>query len=87
MESARLVWGQEESLTEHRMGLGWLWDSRDTVSALGITKLPNLPFASAIGYVRYFRQALALDERSVPDYPLFSGCCGRKLTLPLSLLI
>jgi hypothetical protein len=37
--------------------------NRDTVSALGITKLPNLPFASAIGYVRYFRQALSLDER------------------------
>ena len=36
---------------------------RDTVSALGITKLPNLPFASAVGYVRYFRQALSLDER------------------------
>jgi uncharacterized protein (DUF2235 family) len=43
----------------------------DTVSALGVTNLPNLPFAGVVGEVRYFRQALALDERRgkfAPEY-------------------
>lgn len=43
----------------------------DTVSALGVTNLPNLPFASVVGEVTYFRQALALDERRVKFLPEF----------------
>lgn len=43
----------------------------DTVSALGVTNLPNLPFAGVVGEVKYFRQALALAERRgkfAPEY-------------------
>lgn len=42
----------------------------DTVAAPGATNLPNLPFA-VVGEVKYFRQALALDERRgkfAPEY-------------------
>ncbi|KAK1922359.1 hypothetical protein DB88DRAFT_541500 [Papiliotrema laurentii] len=43
----------------------------DTVSSLGLFTLPRLPFAAGPKFVRYFRQALALDERRVrftPEY-------------------
>lgn len=58
------------------------------MSALGITRLPNLPFATAVGYVRYFRQALSLDERRakfVPEYYHEESEPGEnEITQPLS---
>jgi uncharacterized protein (DUF2235 family) len=43
----------------------------DTVSSLGCLKLKQLPFAQGVQGVRFFRQALALDERRIrfqPEY-------------------
>jgi uncharacterized protein (DUF2235 family) len=43
----------------------------DTVSSLGGIGLPLLPFAHGVQSVRFFRQALALDERRIrftPEY-------------------
>ncbi|BEI83355.1 hypothetical protein CcaverHIS002_0312230 [Cutaneotrichosporon cavernicola] len=43
----------------------------DTVSSLGGIGLPRLPFAGGVQAVRFFRQALALDERRIrftPEY-------------------
>ncbi|GMK53435.1 hypothetical protein CspeluHIS016_0100210 [Cutaneotrichosporon spelunceum] len=43
----------------------------DTVSSLGGFSLPRLPFAGGVQAVRFFRQALALDERRIrftPEY-------------------
>ncbi|KAJ9091188.1 hypothetical protein QFC20_007698 [Naganishia adeliensis] len=45
--------------------------NRDTVSSLGGLSAPDLPFASAVSMVTYFRQALALDERRVKFQPEF----------------
>ncbi|BEJ14191.1 hypothetical protein CspHIS471_0313650 [Cutaneotrichosporon sp. HIS471] len=43
----------------------------DTVSSLGSIRLPRLPFAQGVQGVKFFRQALALDERRIrftPEY-------------------
>ncbi|KLT40011.1 hypothetical protein CC85DRAFT_287892 [Cutaneotrichosporon oleaginosum] len=43
----------------------------DTVSSLGGIGLPRLPFAGGVQAVKFFRQALALDERRIrftPEY-------------------
>ena len=55
--------GATKNINVHFVGV---WD---TVSALGISNLPNLPFASVVGDVTYFRQALALDERRAKFQP------------------
>lgn len=48
--------------------------SRDTVSSIGINSLRNLPSANTCDHIRYFRQALALDELRVKFLPEY--VCG-----------
>ncbi|GMK53451.1 hypothetical protein CspeluHIS016_0100370 [Cutaneotrichosporon spelunceum] len=43
----------------------------DTVSSLGGIGLPRLPFAQGVRGVKFFRQALALDERRIRFTPEF----------------
>lgn len=63
------IFSRSESIDVHFVGV---WD---TVASLGVLRDENLPFASGVGSVQYFRQALALDERRVkfqPEYLLYS---------------
>lgn len=60
--------------------LTYMWNHRDTVSSIGVTRGPSFPETiSGMGHVRAFRHGLSLNERRLKFLPEYAnGGSGPK---------